>query len=387
MRDKLKSVIYCEFDTQMGPQIAYQYPDEFITKEQVDIIAPWIITKTEFQGHLISFKAFNYTFMGYPVVIEDRKYSRNALFFNMVFVFDGEDDAEEYEPVVKKLANYFLTLEKEGSYLSNEDTKSNIPDVLKKIYVDLCGNGECTIPINHCNTIYLKVIHLPKQPPVVLDHDVPVLLWSKNEIQSKLWDLTADRILPYINGLYHVQKIAMVADVDLTIVRSAIQTLLFHGVVELIPIFLYSNSYSVKPEITELAKNKQKQEECVAYVARDASSPPHFRDVFMLYCALGPGISVEALCCRHEPSELGIDEQKLIQYGLIKKFIHKLNKYPILLSQPSDRERWGDKAKWLTGHYSYDEISCKSLASGDPFQHEDINRATENDPHVVHVLK
>jgi len=304
-------------------------------------------------------------------------------------VFSGDDEAEEYEPVVKKLANYFLTLEKEGSYLSSEKTKSNIPDVLKKIFVDLSAKGECTIPINKCNTIFLKVFHLPKQPPVVLDHDVPVLLWSKAEISSRLWDLTADRILPYIDGFNHVQKIAMVADVDLPIVRSAIQTLLFHGVVELIPIFLYSNSYSVKPEITDLAKDKTKQSECVAYVARDPENPPNFRDVFMLYCALGPGISVEALCSRHEPSEMGIDEQKLIQYGLIKKIIHKLNKYPVLLT--TDRERWEDlspnRAKWLTGYYSYDEISCKSLAAGDPFQHEDINRATENHPHVVHVLK
>lgn len=385
MCTKLKSVIYCEFDTQMGPQIAYQFPNNFITKEQMDIIAPWIITKHVFHGHLISFKAFSFTFMGYPVVIEDNKYSRNALFFNVVFVFNGDYDAEEYEPVVKKLANYLMVLEKEGSYLSSEETKSNIPDVLKKIFEDLSVNGECTIPINYCNTIYLKVIRLPKQPPVVKDHDVPVLLWTKAAIASKLWDLTADRILPYIDGFNHVQKIALVADVDLSIVRSAIQTLLFHGVVELIPIFLYSNSYSVKPEIVHLPKNKTMQTECVAYVAKDSSNPPNFRDVFMLYCALGPGISVEALCNRHEPSALGIDEQKLIQYGLIKKFIHKLNKYPILLT--SDQSRWGEKSKWLTGQYNYDEISCKSLSANDPFQHDDINRETENDPYVVHVLK
>ncbi len=372
MRSELRSVIYCEFDTALGPQIAYQYPNDFITKEKMEKIAPWIITKHVFQGHLISFKAYEYTFMGYPVVIEDNKYSRNQLFFNCVFVFSSDDDAEEYEPVVKKLANYLLTLEKECSYLSNADTKSQLPDVLKKIYEDLRDNGECTIPINQCNTIYLKAPPVSKRPPVVLDHDVPVLLLSKAEITSKIWDLTADRILPYIDGFNHVQKIALVADVDLTIVRSAIQTLLFHGVIELIPIFLYSNSYSVKPEITNLlAKDARKREECVAYVARDPASPPHFRNVFMLYCALGPGISVEALCSRHQLSELGIDEQKLIQYGLITKIIHKMNKYPILLT--SDQSQWSenltaDKAKWLTGYHSYDEISCRSLAAGEPFR-------------------
>ena len=135
--NKLKSIIYCEFDTLLGPQIAYQFPNEFITKEQMDSIAPYIITKPVFQGHLISLKAFSFTFMGFPVVIEGKQYSRNALFFNVVFVFNGSDDAQEYEPVVKKLANYLMILEKEGSYLSSEETKSNMPDVLKKIFEDL----------------------------------------------------------------------------------------------------------------------------------------------------------------------------------------------------------------------------------------------------------
>jgi len=380
---KLKCVMYCEFDTLLGPQIAYQFPSEFITKEQMDGIAPYIITKPVFQSHLISLKAFTFTFMGFPVVIEDKKYSRNALIFNVVFVFDGSD-VEEYEPVVKKLANYLMVLEKEGSYLSSEETKSHIPDVLKKIFEDLSAKGECTILINHCNTIYLKVVRLRRQPPVVHDHSVPVFLWSKTAIESKLWDLTAHRVLPYIDGFNHVQKIALIADVDLSIVRSAIQTLLFHGVIALIPIFLYSNSYSIKPEIVNLSKDKAMQLECVSYVAKDPINVPNFRDVFMLYCALGPGISVQALCSRHDPSSLGIDEQKLIQYGLIKNFIHKLNKYPVLLS---DQSRWGDRSRWLNGYYNYDEISCKSVAAGDPFQHEDINQATENDPYVLHILK
>jgi len=375
----------CEFNNLLGPQISHQYPHEFISKDQMDGIAPYIITKPVFQGHLISLKAYTYTFMGFPVVIEDKKYSRNALIFNVVFVFDGNDDVEEYEPVVKKLANYLCILEKEGSYLSSEETKSNVPDVLKKIFEDLSANGECTIPINHCNTIYLKIVRLPKQPPVVHDHSVPVFLWTKGAIESKLWDLTAHRILPYIDGFNHVQKIALIGDVDLSIVRSAIQTLLFHGVIALIPIFLYSNSYSIKPEIVNLSKDRAMQSECLAYVGTDPSTPPNFRDVFMLYCAMGPGISVQALCSRHDPAALGIDVQKLIQYGLIKSFIHKLNKYPILLS--SDQSRWGDRTKWLNGYYNYAEISCKSVAAGDPFRHDDINQETENDPYVLHILK
>ena len=134
---KLKCVMYCEFDPHLGPQIAYQAPADFIKKEQMDSIAPYIITKPQFQGQLISLKAFGYTFMGFPVVIENKKYNRNALLFNAVFVFQETDETQEYEPVVKKLANYLTTLELESCYLSEEKTKVQIPDILRKILSDL----------------------------------------------------------------------------------------------------------------------------------------------------------------------------------------------------------------------------------------------------------
>ena len=247
--------------------------------------------------------------------------------------------------------------------------------------------GECTIPVDNCNTIYLKVVKLPKEPPVVLDHEVPVFLWSKAAIDAQHWDLTALRVLPYIDGFNHVQKIASIADVDLGLVHSAIQTLLFHGVVALIPIFLYSHWYAIKPDIRKLSKDKAMQSECISYVARSGKVIPKFRDIFMLYCALGPGTSVNALCSRHDLASLGIDEQRLIQYGLIEKFIYKLSKYPVLLTSDHTSSKWKDKLKWLNGYYSYDEICCKSTAAGEPLDYEEINRMTENDPYVVHIYK
>lgn len=246
-------------------------------------------------------------------------------------------------------------------------------------------NGECTIPVNNCNTIYLKINNLPTEPPVVLDHHVPVFLWSRPAIESQHWDLTAKRVIPYIDGFNHVQKIATLANVDLALVRSALQTLVFHGVIALVPMFLYSNMYSVKPKVHTLFNDESLQMECLSYVAKDDKNLPNFRDVFMLYCALGPGISANALCSRHDLASLGIDEKKLIQFGLIKKFIHKLGKYPVLQSPENNKFR--DISKWLTGYYSYEEICCKSTALGEPLQYHNLVRMTENDPNILHIWK
>ena len=134
---KLKCVMYCEFDPHLGPQIAFQEPPDFISKEKMDKIASYIITKPKLQGRLMSLKSFGLKFMGFPVVIENKKYHRNALIFNTVFVFEQKEETSEFEPVVEKLAGYLKTIELEKEYLSKEETKKNILEILKRILNDL----------------------------------------------------------------------------------------------------------------------------------------------------------------------------------------------------------------------------------------------------------
>ena len=55
--------------------------------------------------------ALNQKFIGCPICIENAKYSRNALLFNVCFVFASHADTTCYESVVKKLADYLTTME------------------------------------------------------------------------------------------------------------------------------------------------------------------------------------------------------------------------------------------------------------------------------------
>ncbi|XP_065676241.1 GATOR1 complex protein NPRL2-like [Hydra vulgaris] len=384
---KLKCVLFCDFHPLLGPQVAYQAPVDFITKEQIDSIAPYIIPKPQFQGRLISFKAYGFTFMGYPIKIDNKKYDRNALLFNALFVFNENDCVQEFESVVTKLAGYLTTLELETEYIWNSKTKRNLQSILTKILEDISSLGECTIPVDHCNTIFLKVVKLPKEPPIVYDDQVPVFLWSKSAIENQHWDLTAQRIIPCIDGCNHVQKIAFIAEVDLSIVRSAIQTLLFYGVVALVPIFLYSNKYAVKPKINNLLKDPSMRNECIAYVSQDSEKPSSFHNIFKLYCELGPGISVNDLCNRHDPVALGINIQRLILYGLIKKFVHNLNKYPVYSSTNQITNSSIEYLKYFNGCHSYSKICCMSVTAGESMHIEEIKSTIDNDPNVILIWK
>lgn len=109
-------------------------------------------------------------------------------------------------------------------------------------------------PADESNTIHLKVIEQRPDPPVVQEYDVPVFTKDKEDFFSSQWDLTTQQvhqpflgvthggwppprphptlpdcpaqILPYIDGFRHVQKISAEADVELNLVRIAVQNLL-----------------------------------------------------------------------------------------------------------------------------------------------------------------
>lgn len=53
--------------------------------------------------------------IGCPVCIEHKKYTRNALHFNLGFVCDARAKTCALEPIVKKLAGYLTTLEVRNS--------------------------------------------------------------------------------------------------------------------------------------------------------------------------------------------------------------------------------------------------------------------------------
>lgn len=59
----------------------------------------------------LSSTAMEKKLIGCPVCIEHKKYSRNALLFNLGFVCDAQAKTCALEPIVKKLAGYLTTLE------------------------------------------------------------------------------------------------------------------------------------------------------------------------------------------------------------------------------------------------------------------------------------
>ncbi|KAB1264701.1 GATOR complex protein NPRL2 [Camelus dromedarius] len=345
---RIECIFFSEFHPTLGPKITYQVPEDFISRELFDTVQVYIITKPELQNKLITVTAMEKKLIGCPVCIEHKKYSRNALLFNLGFVCDAQAKTCALEPIVKKLAGYLTTLEVcntmglakgsgmyppccpcsiqlESSFVSTEESKQKLVPIMTILLEELNASGRCTLPIDESNTIHLKVIEQRPDPPVAQEYDVPVFTKDKEDFFNSQWDLTTQQILPYIDGFRHVQKISAEADVELNLVRIAIQNLLYYGVVTLVSILQtskpltqapvppatlqYSNVYCPTPKVQDLVDDKSLQEACLSYVTKQGHKRASLRDVFQLYCSLSPGTTVRDLIGRHPQQLQHVDER------------------------------------------------------------------------------
>lgn len=160
-----------------------------------------------------------YKIVGYPVRIENQRYTRNAFYFNLCFVCDSWARTVQYEPVVKKLSEYFVSsngticnlvnkanlnsfsngfqkmMEAESGFLSKDESKENVFKVLNKVLTDLNLSRITTI-IEGETTIHLKVVsHLNDEPPPIYDHLVPLLNPKFIDIPRDAWDLTTQQVI------------------------------------------------------------------------------------------------------------------------------------------------------------------------------------------------
>ncbi|OQR95534.1 hypothetical protein THRCLA_07784 [Thraustotheca clavata] len=345
----IQAIFYSEFDNIAGPQIVYQAPPNALSNEVFDSVSGYIIIDKALCGKIITVCPQDIKIVGYPVCIEDDKYHRNALLFNIGFVFHRTMDSTPYKPILRKLGSLMETMEKESGFLSQESTKSKLATILPAILNDLTHFGECTIPIDTANIINLKLFPKLLAPPNVHDYEVPVAIRDLKTLlqNSAEWDLALQKIVPFIDGVNYVKRIAITAEVDLSIVKNCMRQLLYYGCITMIDIFLHTNIYTTTEKISMLMNDADLQRACVNYVAKDEDNPPTFQTVFNFYCAFQPGITVSQIwnsktgqqqqqqqpTQQLQPQALLVDLRRLVTFGLIHGFLRRIHRYPIAIDR------------------------------------------------------
>ncbi|XP_073972377.1 nitrogen permease regulator-like 2 isoform X1 [Rhodnius prolixus] len=384
----IRCIFFCEFHPTAGPILTCQVPEDFISKDKFEAVSVFLIPKSQLLRSILTITTRTIKILGFPMRIEDKKYPRNAYYFNVCFVCDSWARTVQYESVVKKLSDFLTVLEMENSFLSqreqNQQYATRLREMLLQVLQQLNSSGMCTLFEGSAST-HLKVIHQRRGPPLVQDHQVPVFLESPDSFQTDQWDLTTQQVLPFIDGINHVLKIAALADVETNLVKTCLQNLVYYSVVRMVPIFQYSNSYSVTPKLRLLATDVKLQEECIRAVAKSGFQNPNLRDVFRIYCSMKHGTTIKDLCLRFNPQTLRIDEIRLVQFGMLHELIRRVQQYPVLIGNPLEELSRGEASSlycYFNGQQSYDEICCKVGISS-----QQLESLIDRDHNVAVVLK
>jgi len=309
--------------------VAYQYPEDVMTNEVFDSISDYVIIKPILSGRSITVSTTTgLKVVGNPVCLSDQKYLRNAFMFNLVFVFSESAAVRSFYTLVIKLSQFLSEIETDLEFLSNPNTKPQIMKIITDLYVSLRQYKTCSIRIDD---MYFMDVFIPTDIPASQDvqpFDVPLPIRDDLEsVVSKDWDLTLHKILPFIDGINYVSRIAALSGVDLELVKSCIQSLIEYHCVSIIDIFQYSSSYAVTHRIRELYHNKDLRNECLEYISVVGGPTPRFSTVFSLYCGLYPGLTLAEYFNVRACDMEGIDDRCFIAYGVFSGILRRVHEY------------------------------------------------------------
>lgn len=214
----------------------------------------------------------------------------------------------------------------------------------------------------------MKLFPSHPNPPPVKSWHVPIAKIKLADIVDDRWDLTMKKIIPFIDGVNDVRRIALKADVSLELTKISLQHLLFYKTILMLDMFLFSNIYAVMPSIIDFINDKDGlQEECLGYVSIGNKRIPTY-NLCQFYASLCQGRTLREWLSLHMQSGIQvmqyIDVRRFIQFGVIKGFLKRVQKYPVscqylagLASGEASIKDGGDGLqKYTDGCHCFDQI-------------------------------
>lgn len=315
----IHTIVYAVFHPTEGTKIRYEFPPGNLENHNInfDTIKNYIIPKPQLCHKLLTLKYKNYRIASYPVTVNSPIYARNFFSFNFVFVFQYDCETSPYEPAIARLGKMFKVLEEQNLILSKAEkdpvfyqhgpegvpqdvkaksekgtlnvsrTQSNVrdehtescdnefslEDLVLRVYQDLNNYSECLIPIDDGNAVDIKIFPMmtPPKSSVSLE-DVPVSTVNLKKVIDVNWDPTMLKIVPYIDGLNCVSKIAKLSDSAPELVVECVMHLIYYDCVFLADIFQFSNIYAPTSSLRLFLTDITLSTECQSHVICEESS-------------------------------------------------------------------------------------------------------------------
>jgi hypothetical protein len=186
-----------------------------------------------------------------------------------------------------------------------------------------------------------------------------------------------------VDGVNYVKKIALNADMEVELVKKALQHLIYYGCVVMVTdIFQMTNQYTVTKNIVHLYHNVAMQRACLDLIRLPRAHPPATTTssqdtnhhtaapppltiglVLRWYSALRPGYSLSAFV-RDYGADLSahhINVHAFIIFGLANHIIRRLHKYPLTLKTNSPSTLFSSGNTSLSSTESFSNASTSSI--------------------------
>jgi nitrogen permease regulator 2-like protein len=447
-----------------GPKIVHQVPEDSISTNtdlsasvtgpastspsapllSFSTISRFLIPRQSLCGNLIALSPPPLTpstpptlVLSHPICLTSPHYPRNEFIFNFALVL-GEPstiDVPSYKSVVKKLAHLMRSLEEQSRFLSDDNAPPNagkIYSLCEMLMEDLNNYCECMIPIDELNTLNIKLFPTLPNPASVKPWHVPLFTVRIETMVDENWDLTMLRIIPFVDGVNSVKRIAMLADADLKLTKKCVKHLLYYGCVLLLDIFSFSAIYAPTAEFANLiAKDTEMQKECARYV-NTAFAPSAQEEaiidsaerrtsgltnvttlqdeeiwpltgkgeaidgvaIVQLFANLRQGLTVREWYTQNANLLANIDLRRFVTFGVIKGFIYRIHRYAIrtprasaLLVQPDGSDELDGN---LTRSMSSEHHLTEQYASNSKKKHHTAAKTNRSDQslnaQIMHFL-
>lgn len=207
------------------------------------------------------------------------------------------------------------------------------------------------------------------------------------------------KVIPEIDGIRDVRKIAHHADVSLELTKKALQHLLYHDTIILLDIFFFSNIYVVMSSIDDFMANKGGiQEECAKFVVYGNAKIPSF--IFQkLYTTFQQGRTIKDWLKMHLDEGVDvlkfIDIRRFVQFGVMKDILHRQQKYALskkLIKEMGKAETSGmadlehaedDMLKYCDGCHSFNQITVETGMTDEEITKE-LKKLLGRDLEILH---
>ena len=289
----LLTLFYAEFDDERGPTLVEQVPDgasALLSASSFDCVSDYVVAPPEACGSLVTVStARRQTVAAFPISLDDARYARHRLAFSVGAVVASVDDAQRYEPLLRKAAQLLERLEVESSFLSKRRAGVSAPEheqlrsFLRSVWQSVRETGRCAVSVTPgrvdvaaVNTLRFETRRggaelSPREVveaarPFPHEWEVPILTRAIGPTASAGWDLALRRALPFIDGTSCVRRIAVAADMDVGLVRRVVQQLVYFGCAAVVDIFQHSNLYVCTADIARLVRSRTLRRACRAYV-------------------------------------------------------------------------------------------------------------------------